>query len=311
MNAGVIGYLNSKNIGDYVQTLSVINLINQDYTILERERLNNYKGKETKTIINGWFMENPLKFPPSKHIDPIFISFHINPSIEKEFLNPKTIDYLKQYQPIGCRDKYTLNLLKRHNIETYFSSCVTLTLKKQDFMDSSYKEKRILIIGAFDRLKPSIRTSQGVIKTVISFIKWPYKFFNYQFKNYIFRKWLNNQNYDTEFFNQIVEEKISSHSEGIEKAKSMLKKIANSEIVITSRIHSALPAVAMDKKVIFIDEGLEHINHKSRLSGLTSFFKSIKLKEIRMLNLDSISVEMKHKSYSKDIEEKIITFLNT
>ena len=60
-----------------------------------------------------------------------------------------------------------------------------------------------------------------------------------------------------------------------------------------------------------IDEGLEHINHKSRLSGLTSFFKSIKLKEIRMLNLDSISVEMKHKSYSKEIEEKIITFLNT
>ena len=45
MNAGVIGYLNSKNIGDYVQTLSVINLINQGYTILERERLNNYKGK--------------------------------------------------------------------------------------------------------------------------------------------------------------------------------------------------------------------------------------------------------------------------
>ena len=178
-------------------------------------------------------------------------------------------------------------------------------------MDSSYKEKRILIIGAFDRLKPSIRTSQGVIKTVISFMKWPYKFFNYQFKNYIFRKWLNNQNYDAEFFNQIVKEKISSHSEGIEKAKSMLKKIANSEIVVTSRIHSALPAVAMDKKVIFIDEGLEHVNHKARLSGLTSFFKSIKLKEIRMLNLDSISVEMKHKSYSKEIEEKIITFLNT
>ena len=181
MNLGVIGYLKSKNIGDYVQTLSVINLINQDYTILERECLNNYKGKKTKTIINGWFMENPLNFPPSTHIDPIFISFHINPSIEKEFLNLKTIDYLKQYEPIGCRDKYTQNILKRHNIETYFSSCVTLTLKQQDFMDSSYKEKRILIIGAFDRLKPSIRTSQGVIKTVISLMKWPYKFFNYQF----------------------------------------------------------------------------------------------------------------------------------
>ena len=77
MNLGVIGYLKSKNIGDYVKTLSVINLINQDYTILERECLNNYKGKKTKTIINGWFMEKPLNFPPSTHIDPLFISFHI------------------------------------------------------------------------------------------------------------------------------------------------------------------------------------------------------------------------------------------
>ena len=92
------------------------------------------------------------------------------------------------------------------------------------------------------------------------------------------------------FIFQRVEKKISSHEEGVKLAEEVLIKIANSDHIITSRIHSALPAVAMGKKVIFINEGLDNINHRSRLSGLQSFFKSIKLKEIRILNFDTIKV---------------------
>jgi exopolysaccharide biosynthesis predicted pyruvyltransferase EpsI len=145
---------------------------------------------------------------------------------------------------------------------------------------------------------------------LISIIKTPYKLLNYQTKKLIFNKWLKKQNLKLSFANQIVEKKISSHAEGIKLAKEVLKKIANSDYVITSRIHSALPAVAMGKKVIFINEGLDHINHSSRLSGPQSFFKSIKLKEIRMLNLDSINIDRNHKVYSKQIEETINAFLN-
>ena len=89
-----------------------------------------------------------------------------------------------------------------------------------------------------------------------------------------------------------------------------MEKIANSDYVITSRIHSALPAVAMGKKVVFINEGLDNINHRSRLVGLESFFTTIKLKEIRMLNFDSIKIDMNHKEYSNKITKIINTFLN-
>ena len=84
-----------------------------------------------------------------------------------------------------------------------------------------------------------------------------------------------------------------------------MTKIANSDYIITSRIHSALPAVAMGKKVIFINEGLDNINHSSRLSGLQSFFKPIRLKDIRMLNFDSMSIDINHKEYSNKIEEAV------
>ena len=132
---------------------------------------------------------------------------------------------------------------------------------------------------------------------------------NYKIKNLIFNKWLRKQNFELNFANQIVEKKISSHNEGLKLAEEVLIKIANSDHIITSRIHSALPAVGMGKKVIFINEGLDNINHKSRLSGLQSFFKSIKLKEIRILNFDTIKVTHNHMVYSKKIEKIINDFL--
>ena len=309
MKTGVLGSLNTYNIGDYIQTLAVIKLIGHGYKVLDRERLDSYKDKPRKVIVNGWFMENPLNFPLSNSLTPLFISFHINPSVSNKFLNKNTVKYLLKHQPIGCRDTYTQSLLEKHNIKTFFSSCVTLTFNKKDFMNSSYKKNTALIIGAFDRLKPNVEINKGIYKMLISLIKTPYKFLNYQIKKMIFNQWLKKQNVHLNFAHQVVRKKISSHAEGIKLAEEVLVKIANSDYIITSRIHSALPAVAMGKKVIFINEGLANINHSSRLSGLQSFFKSIKLKDIRMLNFDSITIDVTHKGYSKNIEEIINDFI--
>ena len=51
-------------------------------------------------------------------------------------------------------------------------------------------------------------------------------------------------------------------------------------MLITSRIHSALPAVAFGTPVLFLSDGLEHPNQKSRLEGMESFFKVIHTKEL-------------------------------
>ena len=183
MKTGVIGCLNTNNIGDYIQTLAVIKLIGKEYKILDRESLNSYNDEPRKVIINGWFMEKPLNFPPSSNIKPLFISFHINPDIVSDFLNSNTVSYLKEHQPIGCRDTFTQELLEKHSIKTFFSSCVTLTLNKTDYISPVYKKNTTLIIGAFDRLKPYIETNKGIYKALISSIKAPYKFLNYKTKN--------------------------------------------------------------------------------------------------------------------------------
>ena len=82
MEIGGLGFSGSRNIGDYIQTKAVIDILNkQNIKILEREELNNYNGDPIKTIINGWFMEKPNNWPPSENITPLFISFHINSDI--------------------------------------------------------------------------------------------------------------------------------------------------------------------------------------------------------------------------------------
>ena len=63
-----------------------------------------------------------------------------------------------------------------------------------------------------------------------------------------------------------------SELERIKAAEDQLEAIANAKLVITSRIHTALPAAAFGTPVLFLSDGLDHPNQKSRLQGMESFF---------------------------------------
>ena len=306
MEIGVLGFSGSKNIGDYVQTKAVVDILKtQNIRILDRERLNNYKGNKIKTIVNGWFMESPENWPPSNNIDPLFISFHINPSVKETLINQDSVNYFKKHEPIGCRDYYTRDLLIEHGINAYFSSCVTLGIDRKNYLKK--QPEGIIVIGAFDRLKPFLNF-KSPLKFLMSLIKYPLRFLNYNIKLYRFNNHLKRQKFKIKNFDQITKKPINSHAEGIKLAENMLQKIAESKIIITSRIHSALPALAMGLKVIFIDEGLEHNNHKMRLSGLKNYFKTVCFNDFFMINLDTIQSTENHMNFVKKTNQTINKF---
>mgnify|MGYP001163683788 FL=1 len=310
MEIGVLGYIGSRNIGDYIQTMAVIDMIYPNsYRVLDRETLHNFNGTEIKTIINGWFMENPKNWPPNEKISPLFISFHINPSVEKEFIKPASLNYLKKHEPIGCRDTYTKNLLQSNGIKSYYSSCVTTTFDRKKYVDSSIEPKGVIVIGAFDRLNPKIDFT-SIYRLILSTVSFPIKKLKYLLKKRSFENHLNSQNIEAKEYNQITNRKILSHQEGLSLANNMLKEIAKSETLITSRIHAAIPAMAMGLRVIFINEGLSHKNHKSRISDLNNFYISVSLKEFFMTNLETLEKVTNHKVYLKKIKETIKKFIN-
>ncbi len=310
MEIGVLGYIGSRNIGDYIQTKAVIDMIHPiNHKVLDREGLNKFKGSKLKTIINGWFMENPKNWPPNNNISPLFISFHINPSAEKDLLKPESLNYLKQYEPIGCRDTYTQNLLHKNGIKSYYSSCITTTITRDKYLTNKTQPEGVIVIGAFDRLNPSIDFS-SIYRLLLSLIKYPIHKLKYLLKKQSFENHLCNQNIVVKRYQQITKRKISSHNQGLKLANEMLKEIAKSEIIITSRIHAALPALAMGLKVIFINEGLSHKNHKTRTEDVNKFFMTVSLEEFFMTNLETIQKRTEHKMYFKKIKETITKFTN-
>ena len=175
METAVLGFVRSKNIGDYNQTKAVIDIIDsKKIRILDRENLDKYNEDDIKTIINGWFMENPKKWPPSNKIIPLFISFHINPSAQGELLKKESLECLKKHEPIGCRDHYTRDILIEKGIKAYYSSCVTTTLQRSKYLKKNKKPEGIIVIGAFDRLDPSINKNT-FSQLIISTLKYPLK----------------------------------------------------------------------------------------------------------------------------------------
>ena len=59
MKTGVIGCLNTNNIGDYIQTLAVIKLIGKEYKILDRESLNTYNDERIEGLAGPTRPKNP------------------------------------------------------------------------------------------------------------------------------------------------------------------------------------------------------------------------------------------------------------
>ena len=104
---------------------------------IDRDNLSAANFKECKkvvTICNGWWMceykyTNHFDFPPPTWMHPLYISVHIG---DKRMMTPKTVAHFKEYQPIGCRDKSTAQMLESLGVSSYFSGCLTMTLDLTD-----------------------------------------------------------------------------------------------------------------------------------------------------------------------------------
>lgn len=77
----------------------------------------------------GWYMHPTFdlaySFPFNPNIRPIFVSFHLNQS---RMLDAESIEYLRRYGPIGCRDWQSVATLRAAGVPAFFSGCITTTI---------------------------------------------------------------------------------------------------------------------------------------------------------------------------------------
>lgn len=232
MRYGVLEYKNPYciNIGDAMQIISVLNLYRKmgidekDVIRVNYFDLQTYNGEEVLLPIcfpfYGYNSKNKVTCFSSK-ITPIFLSL----SLFDTNLDEDEVDYLKKYEPIGCRDAFTTEGLNKKGIKTYLNGCMTLTL------DTMQKEKRgtdVICVDAPDSFYQYI----------------PYELISkIQKRTHIFKSVQN----DTDVC-----------------ARKLLEEYADqAKLVITSRLHTAIPCFAVGIPVIFI-----HSEYSYRFSWL-------------------------------------------
>jgi len=275
MKYGLLTYWESKekyNVGDYVQSLAARQFLPQVNKFMNRERLGSYKEDEIKLIMNGWFTHNHSNWVPVESIDPLFISFHLNSTAAPFMLNEKGLAYLKKQAPIGCRDKHTVKILKEKGVEAYFSGCLTLTLDNYKVEDSERGDD-IYIVDPFYNYPTKEKvflTAKHFVKSILNGNVFKLGKIKSQLEKVVDEELLQTAKYVT----QVKPKGKDTDEEKFAYAEDCLKKYAKAKLVITSRIHCALPCLAMGTPVIFLN-GFNTFVDTCRFDGISELFNRI------------------------------------
>jgi hypothetical protein len=316
------------NKGDFVQSLAAAQFLpNIDYFV-ERDRLNKVDYKVSKIIMNGWFTYNPENWPPNSNLIPLFISFHLNPKYAKKLLsNQENVDYLRKHGPIGCRDFSTLEILQSYKINAYYSSCLTTTLDLN--YKSTVKNDKILIIDVGYKYDTSFvykndpkriifHLLKGTIFTNLNFIK----------KKKILNSLIPKEILKKSEFKHVFTRNDQETNVIFDEVKSDLHSFAQAKLVITSRIHVALPCLAVGTPVLFIIDGLvDQVGHISRFDGILDhlnilcddkdFINKLFRKKMNVFTKDEIDWDNPpanpntHLKYAELLKEKCFEFINS
>ena len=204
------------NLGDEIQTIAASRLLPAVDGYVSRESLNQVQ-EPCIVSMNGFFMDSP-NWPPSEFVVPIPIAFHISRKYEQRICSPEGLAYLNQHAPIGCRDRGTLKILEQHGVDAYYSKCLTLTLARREKPPSDGK---IIIAGVTDTLQKVI--PEHLRKNAI----------------YINQSKVELPKVPGEKRRELAEHLLDYYKE-------------NAALVITSRIHCAMPCIAMGIPVVFL-----------------------------------------------------------
>lgn len=264
------------NVGDYIQSLAAKQFLPKVDEFINREKLKNYSGDEAALIMNGWFTHNHRNWVPANTINPLFVSFHINSTAAPFMLSDEGVGYLKKHQPIGCRDERTVEMLTDKGVYAYFTGCLTLTLDTYAVPDSERGDKVYIVdpLYNYPTMERVFLSPKYFIRSILNG-----DIFNLRKNKYQLRKLVDKELLEkAEFVTQIRSLGKDTIPEKFEYAEECLRKYAKAKLVITSRIHCALPCLALGTPVIFINAFDTDVD-TCRFGGMLELFNRIDVKQ--------------------------------
>jgi polysaccharide pyruvyl transferase len=151
-------------------------------------------------------------------------------------LNEHVATYRKMRGPVGARDLHTLRLLEDASVPAYFSGCMTLTLTKS----KGVEQKDLIVLND---------VPGAVVAHVMQVVK------------------------KTDLITSHDDTYTCDTDKRLEKAQTFLHHYQSATCVITSRLHCALPCLALGTPVPLIDMAKD----KWRFSGLHNLVRHCSL----------------------------------
>lgn len=280
------------NLGDEVQSAVLRPFLPRVDEYLDGAYLHKVKSNEKiKLVIHGCFNTYGSHWPPSPCIEPLITSLHIGENVRDAFTSRESVEYFKQYEPIGCRDLPTADLLRSKGVATYFSGCITFLLERyegprtEETIVSDLHEKALRLIP--ERvLKASVvlRHGEGVpwerIASTLSTLSPTLHALVKRSKVHL-------------VVGRVQQELVragetSARTERrLVEARNLLSRYARAKLVVTSRLHGALPCVALGTPVILIPNSPSD----SRLPGLVGYTRHYSVEEferaVKTVDFDS------------------------
>ncbi len=217
------------NIGDNFQFIALEHIyetlgLTSQLKEISLKDLRYYHGESLVVPLNwaifdpNWMEKDKLSISPC--VKPLFLAMTLGSYRNEDYFNDYNISYLKKHSPIGCRDEVTYRKLLEYDIPCYLNGCLTLTTPpRSDFANSNF----IYFIDTPSSLADKI-PSQFLENG---------RFVSHQVY------------YPSETSPKVIAENIKKQYDNYRQ---------NAKLVITSRLHAAVPCIAMGIPVIFAKE---------------------------------------------------------
>ena len=247
------------NIGDMIQTMAVLDLYremgvkNDDIVLIDFNNVNEYKGEYVLLPINinlslNWIMNI---FPLPYNIIPVFLGLSF---FSSEKLPNNVIDYFRRYEPIGCRDEATMDMLRSNGVLAYLFGCVTSVLPIR-----KTKGNKIFLVDVPD-----------------SFLEYAKGFIEENKEDVVYLSHITNEGdvYSLKGALKIAEDRMELYKR-------------EARLVISSRLHCICPCAASGIPVIPVTD-----NISPRMGFLDKYIHYFTPKNYNEISWDGINVDI-------------------
>ena len=215
------------NLGDEMQGLAGLQFLPYMDALVERDDLASVfptqdlatpMRNKTLVFLNAWYGSSTKTWPPPRHLDPVLVAVHTESDQATINTFNTGMTWLKEHWPVGVRDLATLEYFNSHGVASFVSSCMTTTILP--LCPNREKNIKIIVVDVEPELSSTIIPRNLEVETVT-------------------HKSLDQVVND----NPILRYK---HAFGI-----LRKYACDAKVVVTTRLHSALPSAASGTSVVW------------------------------------------------------------